>query len=144
VLGKLRECLDTMNKTNKKVYRLSVSYVILMSVAEELMERLEESIHDGPFGPVEFKAYIDENEQDYDLFISHLKVHEGYRRQGLGREAIQNAARICSESNLPVQSVSIDILNESGAEDFLKDVGFNNVKKHGNQVSGQSKIEELL
>lgn len=132
-----------MKKTNKKVYRLSVSCLILMS-AEELEERLRESIHDGPFGPVEFKAYIDENDQDYELFISHLKVHDRYRRQGLGREAVQNAVKICSESNLPVQSVSIDILNESGAEDFLKDVGFNSVKKHGNQVSGQSKIEELL
>lgn len=132
-----------MKKTNKKVYRLSVSCLILMS-AEKLEERLRESIHDGPFGPVEFKAYIDENDQDYELFISHLKVHDRYRRQGLGREAVQNAVKICSESNLPVQSVSIDILNESGAEDFLKDVGFNSVKKHGNQVSGQSKIEELL
>lgn len=132
-----------MKKTNKKVYRLSVSCLILMS-AEKLEEHLRESIHDGPFGPVEFKAYIDENDQDYELFISHLKVHDRYRRQGLGREAVQNAVKICSESNLPVQSVSIDILNESGAEDFLKDVGFNSVKKHGNQVSGQSKIEELL
>lgn len=132
-----------MKKTNKKVYRLSVSCLILMS-AEKLEERLRESIHDGPFGPVEFKAYIDENDQDYELFISHLKVHDRYRRQGLGREAVQNAVKICSESNLPVQSVSIDILNESGSEDFLKDVGFNSVKKHGNQVSGQSKIEELL
>lgn len=136
--------MDTMKKTNRKAYKLPVSYLILMSATEELEERLQESIHDGPFGPVEFKAYIDENDQGYELFISHLKVHEDYRRQGLGREAVQNAVRICSESNLPVKSVSIDILNQSGAEDFLKDVGFNSVKKHGNQVSGQSKIEELL
>lgn len=115
-----------------------------MNEPMQLEQRLKESIHDGPFGPVEFDAYVCESDLGFELFISHLRVHERHRRQGLGNEAIQTAITICSESNLPVQTVSIDILNENGAEEFLNHVGFANVQKHGNQISGQSNIEDLL
>jgi ribosomal protein S18 acetylase RimI-like enzyme len=115
-----------------------------MCETEQIEKRLTESIHDGPFGPIEFNAHIYKNNQGYELFISHLKVHKRYRRQGLGHEAIQTASRICFESNLPIRSVSIDMLNENGVEEFLKQVGFTSINKHSNQISGQGKIQDLL
>jgi len=112
--------------------------------AETLEERVNDSINDGPFGPVEFKAYVHKSGDEYELFISHLKVHKNYRRQGLAIESIHKAAEMCEESHIFVSMMSIDIMNEGGAKSFLKRTGFTNIHTHDNQVSGQMAIGELL
>jgi len=112
--------------------------------AEELEACLNNSINDGPFGPVEFKAYIHKNCENYELFISHLKVHKEYRRQGRAHKSVKGAAKMCSESNISVSTVSIDIINRGGAESFLKKMGFANTYKHGEQISGETTINNLI
>lgn len=113
-----------------------------MGEKNNLENRVKDHIHDGPFGPVEFQAYL-EGEETYELFISHLKVHERYRRRGIGRKAVRDAVEMCVESNVPVERVSIDILDEGGAEEFLRELGFQNIKFHDDQVSGWQNIEKL-
>lgn len=115
-----------------------------MDSAAEVERKLNKNFHDGPFGPVEFKSYINELEQGYEIFISHLKVHEEYQRRGLGKETVIDAVQTANSSNLEITRVSIDILGGEESTSFLRSLGFEIVRQHGEQVSAKAKPSEIL
>jgi hypothetical protein len=115
-----------------------------MDSPSRVEKELNENLHDGPFGPVEYKSYINEVEEGYELFISHLKIHERYKRRGLGEETIINAVQTAYNSDLKLTKVSIDILGGQESADFMNSLGFNIVKQHGNQVSARAEPSEIL
>lgn len=116
-----------------------------MSNPEKLQNRLNGELDDGPFGPVEFKAYVEQDSDgEYSVFISHLLVHKEYREQGLGRRTITSVAEMSKRSTLNVNEISIDIDGGSDSATFLEEVGFSNIREHGTQVSGVASISDLL
>lgn len=115
-----------------------------MNSPSKIERKLNKRLHDGSFGPVEYKSYINEADEGYELFISHLKVHEGYKRRGLGEETVIEAVRTADNSDLNITEVSIDILGGQDSANFLNSLGFNIVKQHGDQISATAKPSEIL
>lgn len=100
---------------------------MVASTYTELENELN-SLDESPFGKLEFGATV--FPEDKEVHIQHFKVDEDYQGQGIGSEKLEEAINMIKNANVPIEQVSINLLEKGGSYEFLKSFGFEDVTIH--------------